>query len=244
VLELNHVAAIVGGFESQQKHIGQNGVRFVPVPKARQKTAVKFLNANAFATPTWALKPEILRRIEPVGALDRVRNAQMRVLNSLMSSTRFARLVEQEAVDGASAYRPSEFLEDVRQGIWSELDAPAIRIDAYRRNLQRSHIDLMGERLNGRTATSDDQRAHLRGELRSLSQHIARALQRTTDRTTRLHLEDARDQIARALDPKFAPQQPAATGALPFGRPGADDSFDHSEQFCWPDYIIHRSRDN
>jgi hypothetical protein len=244
VLELNHVAAIVGGFESQQKHIGQNGVRFVPVPRARQKTAVKFLNANAFATPAWALKPEILRRIEPVGALDRVRNAQMRVLNSLMSSARFARLVEQEAVEGASAYRPSEFLEDVRQGIWSELDAPAIRIDAYRRNLQRSHIDLMGDRLNGRTAASDDQRAHMRGELRALSQQIARALQRTTDRTTRLHLEDARDQIARALDPKFAPQQPAATVALPFGRPGADDSFDQSEQTCWPDYIIHRSRDN
>jgi hypothetical protein len=244
VLELNHVAAIVGGFESQQKHIGQNGVRFVPVPKARQKTAVRFLNANAFATPTWALKPEVLRRIEPVGALDRVRNAQTRVLNSLMSSARFARLVEQEAVEGASAYRPAEFLEDVRQGIWSELDAPAIRIDAYRRNLQRSHIDLMADRLNGRTATSDDQRAHMRGELRALSQHIARALQRASDRTTRLHLEDARDQIARALDPKFAPQQPAATVALPFGRPGADDSLDHSEHTCWPDYIIHRSRDN
>ena len=244
VLELNHVSAIVGGFDSQQKHIGQNGVRFTPVPKDRQKAAVRFLNANAFATPTWAIKAEILRRIEPVGALDRVRNAQMRVLNSLMSSARFARLVEQEAADGAASYRPSEFLEDVRHGIWSELDGPAIRIDAYRRNLQRAHIDLMGDRLNGRAATSDDQRAHMRGELRALSQHIARTLPRVTDRTTRLHLEDARDQIARALDPKFAPQQPAGNVALPFGRPGADDSFDESERSCWPDYIINRSRDN
>ena len=30
-LEMNHVAAIVGGFNSQQKHVGQDGVRFTPI---------------------------------------------------------------------------------------------------------------------------------------------------------------------------------------------------------------------
>jgi len=35
-LEMNHVTAIVGGFDSQQKNIGQDGVRFTAVPKARQ----------------------------------------------------------------------------------------------------------------------------------------------------------------------------------------------------------------
>ena len=34
-----------------------------------------------------------------------------------------ARLVEQEALDGAAAYRPTDFLADVRKGIWRELDA-------------------------------------------------------------------------------------------------------------------------
>ena len=33
-LEMNHVAAIVGGFNSQQKHVGQDGVRFTPIPRA------------------------------------------------------------------------------------------------------------------------------------------------------------------------------------------------------------------
>ena len=70
--ELNHVTGIVGGFNSQQKHGGQDGVRFVIVPKERQAAAVRFLNENAFATPSWAVKPEILRRIEPSGALARV----------------------------------------------------------------------------------------------------------------------------------------------------------------------------
>ena len=32
-LEMNHVAAIVGGFSSQDKHVGQEGEVFTPVPK-------------------------------------------------------------------------------------------------------------------------------------------------------------------------------------------------------------------
>ena len=88
------------------------------MPKARQAAAVNFLNENAFATPTWALKPEILRRIEPNGALDRVRTAQGRVLNSLLSSARISRMVEVESIDGAAAYAPTDMLNDVRKGIF------------------------------------------------------------------------------------------------------------------------------
>src|SRR5205085_1813002 len=56
-LELNHVAAIVGGFNTQQKNIGQPGLIFNPVPKARQTEAVHFLtgetcNAHISTSPT------------------------------------------------------------------------------------------------------------------------------------------------------------------------------------------------
>ncbi len=49
----------------------------------------------------WSI-PEILRRIEPTGVLSRVRSAQNSVLSSLLNSARFARLVEQEAIDPAT----------------------------------------------------------------------------------------------------------------------------------------------
>lgn len=249
--ELNHVTGIVGGFNSQQKYAGQDGVLFTPVPRQKQADAVRFLNENAFATPAWAIKPEILRRIQPSGALDLIKASQLRVLNSLMNGQRFNRLVEQEALDGAAAYKPAEFLEDVRKGIWHELDAPSIRIDAFRRNLQRAYVDLLAEKLNGRAAVTDEQRPFIRGELRSLNQVIARALARATDRTTRLHLEDARDQIAKALDPKFAMPAPTTVNANPFGR-GVDEwmewleSLDPSDPntplMCWPDYSVKRPR--
>src|SRR5262249_26450450 len=192
VLEMNHVAAIVGGLDSQQKHIGQEGVRFSPVSRERQIAAVKFLHENAFKVPVFAVNPDVLRRIEPVGVLDRVKTSQTRVLTTLLENARIGRLIEQEAIDGAAAYKATDFFTDIRKGIWSELNAPQVRIDAYRRNLQRSYLDVLNDKLNGRTPANNDIRAFVRGELATLRNTIAGALGKTSDRATQLHLQDAR----------------------------------------------------
>ncbi len=147
---------------------------------------MKFLNENAFQTPTWAINPEILRRIEPVGVLDRIRTGQLRVLTSLLSTAASTRLVEQEALDGAAAYRPLDFLADVRKGIWSEVyNGSSVKVDAYRRNLQRAYVEMLADRVNGRTAGVDDVRAFFRGELKTL---------------------DARPANARRCEPAIAPR--------------------------------------
>ncbi|MEO8096811.1 MAG: zinc-dependent metalloprotease [Acidobacteriota bacterium] len=231
--ELNHVAAIVGGSDSQDKHGGQKGVRFVSVAKARQQEAVKFLNTHAFQTPVMFVKPELLRRMEPAGALARIRAAQMRVLTSLMSAQRFARLVEQEAIDGPKAYKPTEFLADVRQGIFTEMSQPRVKIDAFRRNLQRSYLDLIATRLNGNGRATDDQRPMLRGELQAISANARTAAARAVDRETRLHLQDLRSEIAKILDPKYqqANPQQAAPLVLPI-------SLNDDGEFCWTDYAV------
>ena len=237
--ELSHVAAIVGGFNSQTKYVGQDGVRFMPIGRDRQQRAVQFLNANAFRTPAFLIKPEILRRIEPSGVLDRVETGQRRVLNSLLSSARVNRLVEQEALDGAAAYPATDFLADVRKGIWSEVygDGP-VTVDAYRRNLQRTFVETLGDRVNGPAAASDDARAVFRGELKTLDADLKTALSRTSDRATKLHLEDIQAQITRALDPAI---QSTAAGA----RVGtAFDEFDVTvaPDGCWLDYTIRPRR--
>src|SRR5437773_2385303 len=125
--------------DAEKKYVGQDGVLFQPLSRERQIAAVKFLNDNAFQPPAWAIKPEVLRRIEPVGVLDRVRTNQQRVLTSLLSAPRLARLVEEETIDGKSAYAAVEFLRDVRSGIWRELSSQSVKIDAYRRNIQRAY---------------------------------------------------------------------------------------------------------
>lgn len=249
-LESNHVAAIVGGFNSQQKHVGQDGVRFNLIPKTRQVEAVKFLNDNVFATPTWAIDKEILRRIEPIGALNRVRNAQNSVLNNLLSSTRFARLIEQNALDGDAAYNPGDFLADVRNGVWSELGGPNVVVDPYRRNLQRAYLDIANNKLNAAPQTpppglpaafaamfmtSGDERAFYRAELRELSSDVASALSKTNDRTTRVHLEAVRDQIGKILDPNSS-----GSGATPAQNRFAMEMLELylNPTSCWPDYTV------
>jgi len=159
-----------------------------------------------------------------------------------MSNTRFDRLVEQEAIDGMAAYKPADFMSDVRKGIWSELEGGPVRIDVYRRNLQNSYIDLLSQKLNGRPAVDDEYRSLIRAELRDLNTALGAASARAIDRETRAHLADARDQIAKALDPKFAAPAPT-TPTNPFG---FDDEYqfnsssfeDFNPAECWPDYGI------
>jgi hypothetical protein len=224
------------------------------VAKKRQSEAVTFLDENAFATPKWAIDKEILRRIEPLGAISRVGNAQRSVLSNLLSSPRFARLVEQQAIDGPSAYSPADFLAAVRRAVWHEVEEPHVNIDAYRRQLQRTYLDLANAKVNGSPitlpaglpagfpfsffASSGDEKPFYREELRNLSHSIETALSRTSDRETRAHLNGARDQIAKILDPKFASNQSGLGGGLLiFGDEWKHWAGDTTEN-CWPDYEV------
>lgn len=239
-LEMNHVAQVVGGFNSQEKVVGQEGRVFTLIPKIHQEEAVKFLVDNAFQTPLWMVDPEILRRIEPTGILTRIANAQRSVLNTLFNDQRFARLIEQQAVDGPAAYTAAEFLATVRKGVWKELDSPQVKIDAYRRNLQDSYLNLLDTKLNGTAsaglggrgggggrggrgaaALSEDEKPFLRAELRALSASVNAALAKASDHDTRAHLEAAKDQISKILDPKFLPPASAAANAGRGGGGGA-----------------------
>jgi hypothetical protein len=125
--------------------------------------------------------------------------------------------------------------------VWSEVYGDgAVVVDAYRRNLQRAYIETVADRVNGRTATSDDARAFFRGELKALDADLKTAIAKTSDRPTKLHLEDIQTQIAHALDPAIQ----ATPGAAATGRPGTalDDDFDVSlaPDACWLDYSIRR----
>jgi hypothetical protein len=216
--ELGHVVKVIGGVESQQRHIGQEGPRFWTVPREKQKEAVDFLLQNAFMPPSFMIRPEILRRIQPTGIIDRVRTAQAGVMGQILQAQRLDRMAEQLAIDGPKiAYGPLELLTDLRNGIWSELAKPGSVISVYRRNVQRAYIDNMDQRLNGGGASAEV-RSLVKGELRILDRSIETALAGATDEVTRRHLVDCRDEIATALNPHVP--RPAAGAAAGFGGRG------------------------
>src|SRR3954470_21821311 len=210
-LEMGHVVKIIGGVDSQQKHIGQDGVRFVTVAKSKQAEALQFLMTDAFTTPSFMVRPEILRRIQPTGIIDRVRTMQAGIMSQLLQGARLDRMAEQAALDGPLAYSPLQFLTDLRAGVWSELAKPGTAINIYRRNLQRSYLENMDARLNGPNG-SPEVRALVRGELKALDVQLKAAQPAATDTLTKLHLQDCRDEIATMMD-RLVPREASPAGA-------------------------------
>ena len=215
--ELGHVTRIIGGVDHQAKATGQAGEVYVPVSGARQRDAMRFLQENAFTTPTWLLDPTVLRKIESSGSIDRIGNAQASALASVVSNDRLARMIELDALPAkGDRYTLPTMLSELRHGLWSEIYAGK-PIDAYRRRLQRAYLEAMAAKINpaapnptlaafgisGPSARAlADFRGLLRAEMNDLSRELTTAMPRASDRATRAHLDDARDQIKKMLDPK------------------------------------------
>lgn len=149
--------------------------------------------------------------------INRINAAQARVLTTLLNNGRLNRLLEQEAIASAAAYPLASMLDDLRRGIWAEIYTGSPDADAFRRELQSDLLSQIDTKLNPPAPTpgpstqvffgtppqplSDDAKSHLRGTLSTLRTDIQRAIPRTSDRPTRLHLEGAVHRINEILDP-------------------------------------------
>jgi hypothetical protein len=215
---MGHVTANIGGIYENYKTYDQEGAVYTHVPKEIQQRAMKFLSDQLFNTPTWLLDQSILNKIEFDGAIERMRMMQSRTLESILDFGRLARAIENEAINGDKAYTILEILEELRNNVWTELKTGG-KIDVYRRNLQRAHIDqlafLMTEeqapmpaefkRFINRTdvsASQSDIRSVARAELNELKKLCKAAIAKTTDKLSKYHLEDAIARIDLILDPK------------------------------------------
>jgi hypothetical protein len=210
---MGHVTAIVGGAHTQERY--GTGPRFDPVSRDRQREAVRYLGDVAFRVPEMFLDTNILRRMEPQGVVARFRTQQARVLDGLLSQSRLERLIEFEAMADASsaAYTLADLMEDLRSALWTELDDPSVRVNTYRRNVQRAFLDAADRRLDPEDGGAgpggpwdSDIRAVLRAELARLDQLAETALDRAADEMTRIHLNDVRAEIERimSLEPRAA----------------------------------------
>lgn len=216
--EMAHVARVVGGVYKTEKRVGTPGDVYVPVEAARQREALKFLVDNAFATPTYLLEPSIINRLEPSGSLARISGSQARALSSLVANDRLQRMLEMEAAAKSprDAYPLAQMLTDLRRGLWKEIYGGQ-SIDIYRRRLQRTYLEAMASKINppapaatpagfpggggGGAVSTADVRPLLKAEMRDLDRELAAAIGRTSDRASRAHLQDARDQIKQMLEP-------------------------------------------
>jgi hypothetical protein len=138
------------------------------------------------------------------------------MLSNVLGQGRTARLQEHEAILGAKAYTIAKLLSDLRAGIFGEFAAEAVKVDPYRRNLQRAFITVLGTRLNPSPAAAagmgaaspalpiDDSRGAIRAELKSIRGLLQTKVAVAADTPTRNHAQDLIDQIGVILDPRGA----------------------------------------
>ncbi|MFC3416703.1 zinc-dependent metalloprotease [Algoriphagus hitonicola] len=214
---MGHVRTHVGGVMEVYRASGQDEPVYTHNSKEMQKSAVSFLNENLFATPDWLMDDQIIARTGDFGALERIRGLQVGALNGILEWGRLGRVIENEAINGDEAYNISELFDDLRSGIWGEL-AGGRAIDVHRRSLQRAHIERLELMLTGDepnlpaafrrfagpqiNASQSDIRPIARGELKTLQRQINAAIGRTSDRMSKLHLEDLSERIDMILDPQ------------------------------------------
>ncbi|MBA3725033.1 MAG: zinc-dependent metalloprotease [Armatimonadetes bacterium] len=215
--ELNHVLGMVAGIVETDYHSGRGGDVFVPVSPERQAGAVDFLIENALVTPKTLISGDILRKIGMTGVADRVLGSQRGIMSQLLSEGRVKRMLDLQAFGGAT-YTVSELSRDLLDGVWIDLNSPAPNVDIYRRNLQRAYLDIADGRLNGAGATTTDLRPILFGNLEDLRGRLFRAKLKTSDRMTRLHIDDCMRKIDRIFDP--LPQAAPAPAQAPIFRSG------------------------
>lgn len=198
-----HVVSNVGGVYEYYKTSDQDGAVYTHADKDKQGRAVQFLNSQIFATPTWLIDTEILSRIQQDGVVDRIRGMQVRVLNRLTMESMLMRMIENEALNENSAYTITSLFSDMRQGIWGEL-YNGRKIDTYRRNLQKEHIDRLGELMNltdEKYANSDIPSIAM-ATLSRLERDVRSGLGRQSGIASRFHLKDVQKRIDNILNPK------------------------------------------
>jgi len=216
---LGHVTKNIGGIYDNPMTYDMEGPAFVTVPKALQKEAVDFLNAQLFKTPTWLLEPEVLNKLKPETGVEAIKSMQASIIESIFAGDRIVRLLE----TGISSefYTVDEMLTDLEKEIWSELKGGK-SIDIFRRNLQKVYLDQLTAQLKPGKAVvpsvppgavyglstrsvdlaQTDLPSIARAHLEALKQQIQAAIPRTSDKMSKIHLQDLNQRITQALDPK------------------------------------------
>ncbi|WP_124979605.1 zinc-dependent metalloprotease [Nonlabens xiamenensis] len=215
---MGHVTSNIGGVKETYKAYGQEGAVYEHNSLDKQQRAMEFLNEQLFETPEWLIDQEIFNKFESDGAIERIRSIQVRTLNNLLDFGRMARLMENEEVNEDQAYGLLDMMTDLRKGLFQELTRGR-SIDRYRRNLQRAYVERLEYIMNNEQrqlpaqfrayagqssidVVQSDIRPVVRAELKQLKADASRAARRTSDRLSRIHLEDLVERIDMILDPR------------------------------------------
>ena len=194
---LGHVSANIGGRFITNHSIEQTDlVKYAPVPKARQKAALDFLNEQLFQKPAWLVDVPYIFDLT-----DRPDNYLYPLVNNVVSASNLLDInklvrLQQFAEYDASNYRPEEYLSDLQAMIFSELGKGG-KVDSYRRYLQRRYVTAAISSAGSDAARSSAGRNLLVASLMDIQKRAAKA--KSSDAATQAHWKALAQQIESAL---------------------------------------------
>ena len=215
---VNHVSRNVGGIYKTPRVVEDSDPVYEFTPKAKQAEAVAFLHQQLFNTPTWLISNDVYAKTGG-NPLTIVGNIQDNVLNRLFGASTLNKLINAETAIGNSAYKMTDLFSDMKKGIWSELPTRKT-IDVYRRNLQKSYINVLSNLLYPAQVTvslgggggfnlapavntdKSDIKSLVRAHLTTLRAEVNAAAAAMTDPMSKYHLQDVSKRIDDALNPK------------------------------------------
>ncbi|MGL4553362.1 MAG: zinc-dependent metalloprotease [Gemmataceae bacterium] len=222
------ISKFVGGVRMHRDHAGDPSARdpFVVMDPEKQRAALKFLQEHILTDKPFQFSPKLLRRLasdrwmhwgQGMGALEsveypvheRVLAVQRVVLKHTLSGRVLARIQNNTlTADQGAAVKPlatAEVFRSLTDSIWADPAKGAAKpaeLSVVRRNLQRDYLkNLSGLVLTGGGAPPDA-RSLARLHLKDIDRKAERLLGDKSvalDDTTRAHLEESREKIAKVL---------------------------------------------
>ena len=191
---INHALQYVGTLTHTTRADGDPQPVMMPVPLDKQLAALDFLDKQLFTTPYWLLDPLITSlAAEPTPAgQEFVGDIQARVINSLLDYKRLDyQQTNYERFDKKSL-GVDKLLTVLHGMIWKELNNGSIKIDPYRRDMQKTYIGALIDDLNNPANAEGESDIHslLLLEVNRLQQQLKLALPKAGTTLDKAHLTD------------------------------------------------------
>jgi hypothetical protein len=185
-----HVARLIGGSTFRSMSYGDEGTVYAPVSAVLQRRALRFLNDRALTEPAELLNPETGRLFDPVSGMEPILESQGRLVRSLLSPRRLARMAAQAATAeaGEDVYSPESYLQDLEDLLFAGVRNPRAGIDFFRRNVQRTYVEAAEDILEDEEVDGEV-RAVMLSSLGRVSLMVKAARGRAGDDATAAHLE-------------------------------------------------------
>jgi hypothetical protein len=175
----------------------------VPVSKEKQVDAMNFLIGEVLTTPTWLVNAKITdRTISSAGPYsDFVEDIQMRVINTLLDAPVIQNVVNNEKRFGnAKTLGTDQYLRMLHNNVWKELNQSSVKIDGYRRAIQKAYVGALSFNLANTASAANpgepnpyletDSYSISVAELKALLPVVKQAIKKAGDALTKAHLVD------------------------------------------------------